>query len=163
MRAKPPFPTPRLVAAETGTPVPERQAWLQLIRTAQELGAPLTALFEAHALSGRQYNVLRALRRAGDAGLTAGEIAAQMTDPSADTTRLVDRLVRQGLVARHPDAADRRVVHVRLTEVGAGRLAAMDAPLIEVHRAQFGHMTAEELAQLIALLRRARGEEPGAS
>jgi DNA-binding MarR family transcriptional regulator len=83
-----------------------------------------------------------------------------MTDPAADTTRLIDRLVRDGLAVRGGDTEDRRVVRVRLTDAGQALLARLDAPLLEVHRAQFGHMAADEIAQLIALLRRARGEEP---
>lgn len=149
------FATPALVAAETGA-VPEQQAWLQLIRTAQLLGQGLTALFAEHGLSGRQYNVLRALRRAGGPGLTAGEVARQMTDPAADTTRLVDRLVRAGLAAREADAHDRRAVRVRLTEAGAALLARLDGPLLSVHRAQFGHMGQADLALLVRLLRQAR-------
>jgi DNA-binding MarR family transcriptional regulator len=152
-----PFPTPSLVAEETG-PLPEQQAWLQLIRTAQVLGQPLGTLFDAHGISGRQYNVLRALRRAGQSGLTAGEVARQLTDPAADTTRLVDRLVRDGLARRSTDARDRRAVRVHLTEAGAALLARLDAPLLAVHRDQFGHMAPAELATLVALLRKARRE-----
>lgn len=150
--------TPELAARETGVRSPEQQAYLHLMRTAQTLGADLSALFATAGLSGKQYNVLRSLRRAGAGGAVVSEIARQMTDRGADVTRLVDRLVRDGLALRAHDAGDRRVVRVRLSERGAALLASLDAPLIEAHRRQLGHMTPEELAQLIALLRKARGE-----
>lgn len=156
------FETPELVVRETGVQSPEQQAYLHLMRTAQTLGADLTALFEGAGLSGKQYNVLRSLRRAGEPGATVSEVARQMTDRSADVTRLVDRLVRDGLATRAHDAEDRRVVRVRLSEKGAAALRALDAPLLEIHRRQLGHMTAEELAQLMALLRKARREPEGA-
>lgn len=152
------FEMPDLVVRETGVLSPEQQAYLHLMRTAQSLGADLTVLFEGAGLSGKQYNVLRSLRRAGEAGAIVSDIARQMTDRSADVTRLVDRLVRDGLASRAHDEADRRVVRVRLSEKGAAVLQALDAPLLETHRRQLGHMTPEELAQLVALLRKARRE-----
>ncbi len=151
------FATPELVVAETGAYVPEQQAYLQIVRTAEELAAGLQALLAADGLSGLQYNALRAIRRAGDTGLTVGEIGRQLTRPGADVTRLVDRLVREDLVARAP-AADRRAVRVRLTEAGAARLAALDGPILDLHRAQLGHLDPDELDTLVGLLRRARGE-----
>lgn len=152
------FRTPDLVIEETGVYVPEQQAYLQIMRTAELLGSELSELFGRHGLSGKQYNVLRALRRGGPAGLTASEIGAQMTDHRADVTRLVDRLVRDGLVKRLNDQHDRRIVRTVLTERGCDKLKQVDAPLIEVHRRQLGHMSERQLGQLIRLLKRVRGE-----
>lgn len=152
------FQTPDLVVEETGAYVPEQQAYLQIMRTAELLGSDLSELFARHGLSGKQYNVLRALRRGGPAGLTASEIGAQMTDHRADVTRLVDRLVRECLVERRVDEQDRRIVRTTLTERGRNKLKEIDGPLLEVHRRQLGHMSERQLEQLINLLKRARGE-----
>ncbi|MGF1553240.1 MAG: MarR family winged helix-turn-helix transcriptional regulator [Paracoccaceae bacterium] len=152
------FPTPELVVRETGARVPEQQAYLQIARTAETLGADLAALFERHGLSGRQYNALRAIRRAGRPGATPSEIGAQMTDRRSDVTRLVDRLHREGLVSRTPDETDRRVVRVRLSEKGAALLSALDAPLIETHRTHLGHLDPEDLEAIVVLMRKARRE-----
>lgn len=46
-----------------------------------------------------------------------------------------------------------------LTEKGAAVLAEIDAPLLKLHRAQFGHLAADELEALIGLLKQARGDE----
>ncbi len=152
------FVTPSLVVEETGTFVPEQQVYLQLVRTAEMLKAETQALFERHGLSGKQYNVLRALRRGGPDGLATSEIARQMVERDPDLTRLVDRLARMGLVDRRPDATDRRVTRVALTLDGASRLAELDAPVVETHRRQLGHLTPRELKALAALLVKARGE-----
>ncbi|MGL4238235.1 MarR family winged helix-turn-helix transcriptional regulator [Tabrizicola sp.] len=155
-----PFKTPELVVAETGTFVPEQQAYLNLIRTAQVLSQMVTDLLDPHGLSGKQYNALRAIRRGGPGGLPVSRIGEQMTDPRADVTRLLDRLERDGLLARANDRQDRRVVRVALTERGEALLAELDEPMIALHKRQLGHMTADELRVLDGLLRKSRGE-PG--
>lgn len=152
------FPTPDLVVAETGNYVAAQQAYLNLIRTAGVLSQRVSDLVSGYGISGKQYNALRWIRRGGAGGLTISQISQQMTDPRADVTRLLDRLVREGLVERQPDQTDRRVVRTYLTEAGADLLNAIDEPLVETHRTQFAHLSAAELEQLIALLRKARGE-----
>lgn len=138
--------------------MPEQVAYLDLIRTAQHLSQAVRELFAKEGISGKQYNALRAIRRAGSEGATAGEIGRQMTDPKADVTRLLDRMIRDGLVERLRDAKDRRVVRARLTQAGEALLSRLDAPLRDLHKTQLGHMDATELADLSALLRKARGE-----
>jgi DNA-binding MarR family transcriptional regulator len=150
------FTTPQRVIEETGTLVPEQQAYLNLIRAAEVLGLGLAELMARHGLSGKQYNVLRAVRRAGGAGIPISQIGEQMTDPKADVTRFMDRLERDGFSARVHDKSDRRIVRVRLTQKGQSTLAALDAPLIALHRAQFAHMTPKEVSQLTTLLQKAR-------
>lgn len=154
-----PFDLPVRVVAETGQHIPEQQAHLHIIRTAELLGSGLDDLLAAHGVSGKQYNILRALRRGGGAGLTVSEIALQMTDPRADMTRLLDRLARDGRITRAHDPDDRRVVRSRLTPAGLALLSALDGPVIDEHRRRLGHMTAEELAQLVALLTKARSSQ----
>jgi DNA-binding MarR family transcriptional regulator len=151
-----PFDLPARVTEETGQTILEQQAHLQLMRTAEVLGAGLGDLLAAHGLSGKQYNILRALRRGGPEGLTVSEIAAQMTDPRADMTRLLDRLERDGRIVRAHDRTDRRIVRSTLTDAGQALLAALDGPVIGEHCRRLGHMTADELRLLAQLLIKAR-------
>jgi DNA-binding MarR family transcriptional regulator len=83
-------------------------------------------LRETADLSHVQYNVLRILRGAGKAGLGAGEISDRLITRSPDVTRLVDRLVQRGLVARSRDESDRRAVRIHITSDGLERLALLD-------------------------------------
>ncbi|WP_037064338.1 MarR family winged helix-turn-helix transcriptional regulator [Pseudonocardia acaciae] len=55
--------------------------------------------------------------------LTHGELAARLHCDKTNVTGLVDRLQRRGLVRRRPDADDRRVARVALTEQGAELVA----------------------------------------
>jgi DNA-binding MarR family transcriptional regulator len=149
---------PDLVVEETGKFILEQQAYLQLVRTAGILQSDLAAFFKNYGLSGKQYNVLRAIRRAGSQGITCSQITAQMIEEDPDVTRLVDRLEKRNLVIRATEKKDRRVVRVYLTVDGEQLLAQMDSPLIEKHLIQFKSLEPDELTILIELLCKARGE-----
>lgn len=149
------FQTPDLVAKETGKLL-EQEVYLNLVRTAEELRLRLVELLNGFGLSGKQYNVLRAIRRGGPEGETPSGIGAQMAEPRADVTRLIDRLERDGLILRQHDKQDRRVVRVLLSERGRTLLADIDEPIRRLHRQQFVHMHPSDLRELSRLLVLAR-------
>ena len=136
--------------------VPEQEAMLNLLRTADRLQIEFARLFRRHGLSPAQYNILRILRGEGGEGLPSLEIAARMITSVPDITRLVDRLEAARLVARDRSAPDRRVVRVRVTAEGLDRLAGLDEPVLALHRRLLGHLDPEELRTLNDLLVRAR-------
>ena len=103
-------------------------------------------------LSHHQYNTLRILRGAGEAGRTRGEVAARLIDRAPDVTRLLDRLAQRGLVQRHRGRKDRRTSRARLTPEGAAALARVDEAIREVRREFFAGLSAEEMAQLSGVL-----------
>jgi DNA-binding MarR family transcriptional regulator len=63
-----------------------------------------------------QYRSLVVLASRGPQGVASLAEAVAVTPPTA--SRLVDRLVRKGLVVRRTDRHDRRQVRIALTEVG---------------------------------------------
>lgn len=136
--------------------VPEQEASLNIVRTADQIQLQFSRLFRSHGLSGPQYNVLRILRGHGGEGLPCQEIADQMITFDPDVTRLVDRLVKAGWVERYRTERDRRVVLVRIVEGGLKLLSALDDPVIALHRQHLGHLTREELAELNRLLVKVR-------
>jgi len=141
--------------------LPEQEVYLNLLRTAEHLGAPFDALFKAHGLSQTQYNALRIMRGHGEP-IASSTVARQMVTREPDITRLLDRLVKRGLVTRQRSDADRRVMLTSLTSEGEGLLAEMDGPVRELHERQLAHMSREELRTLSGLLERAREERGGA-
>jgi DNA-binding MarR family transcriptional regulator len=134
---------------------PEQEAALNLMRTADWLALAFGRLFRAHGLSAPQYNVLRILRGEG-APLPSLEIAARMVTGVPDITRLIDRLEGAGLVARRRCEEDRRVVYVALTDAGTAALAALDEPVLALHRTLLGHLGRDDLQALSRLLESAR-------
>lgn len=62
------------------------------------------------------------LYQCGD--LTMGELAAQLGMSPGWASRVVEELVATGFVERHPDPADRRIVHVRVSPAALGVVEA---------------------------------------
>lgn len=87
-----------------------------------------------------------------DAGLPVGAVADGLLNRAADTTRLIDRLVRAGLTERLPNPADRRGVLVRATTLGMQRFEAVTARLQEYHSGQWSNLEPAEIDELNRLL-----------
>ena len=134
----------------------EQEVYLNLLRTAEALEGEFAQLFKPRGLSSASYNVLRILRGAGPEGLPCQEVGARMVSRLPDVTRLVDRLEEAGLVQRARVERDRRVVLIKVTDAGLQILKDLDAPILELHKSQLGHLSADELAQLNRLLVLAR-------
>lgn len=135
---------------------PAVEAYLNLLRTSDQLQHGFRVLFKAHGITEPQYNVLRILRGAGPDGLPCLAIGERMVTRVPDVTRLLDRLENAALVSRERSKHDRRVVVARITRQGLGVLEALDGPIVERHEALMGHLNAEELAELNRLLEKAR-------
>ena len=139
-------------------PLLEEQVFLGLQRTAEHLQRASAQFFHPYDLSPTQYNALRILRGAGDAGLACNAIAGRMIHADPDITRLLDRLEQRGLVERGRDREDRRVVIARITRAGLELLRSMDRPLEQYLRQMFAGMPARRLRSLLTLLQQAGGE-----
>src|SRR4029077_21145475 len=107
---------------------PEEAAFLELLRTTDQLSRGLVPLLKAAQLSPTQYNVLRILRGALE-GLPCGEIGQRMITRDPDITRLLDRLEKRGLIARWRYSKDRRTVLARITPEGLKMLDRLAGPV----------------------------------
>jgi len=135
---------------------PAQEAMLNVLVTYPWIMGELAAAMGAHDLTPAQYNVLRILRGAHPARVPCSYIGERLLDRTPDVTRLLDRLQRAGLVERQRAEHDRRVVEVAITEAGLDRLSEMNAPVAEAVGALMGGLSAEEQAQLSALLEKLR-------
>jgi DNA-binding MarR family transcriptional regulator len=68
------------------------------------------------------FEVLLRLSRAEDTQLSMGALAEQVALTTGGITRLVDRMIRAGLVERRPCPTDRRVSFAGLTPAGRDKL-----------------------------------------
>ena len=123
-------------------------------RLSRHLDLARRAAFTSRGLEVWEFDVLSALRRAGEPyELTPGRLLTQTLVSSGTMTNRIDRLVAHGLVVRAPAPEDRRVVLVRLTEEG---LAAVDAALEDLLRRESKLLAAiddEQSEELSAILR----------
>lgn len=133
-----------------------QEAAIALMRTADMVRRAVATLVEPHGITPQQYNVLRILRGAGERGLPTLEIAERMIEQTPGITRLIDRLETKKLVLRERCATDRRQVFCRITAAGLSMLGRLDTPLQSRERETLAALTEKELAELIALLDRAR-------
>jgi DNA-binding MarR family transcriptional regulator len=145
---------PKAVSKPRGA-CPEELAFLELLRTSDQLNRRLVPVLKAEELSGTQYNVLRILRGA-PGGLPCGEIGNRMITRDPDITRLLDRMEKRNLISRCREAKDRRTVLTRITAEGLKLLSRLDEPVQNAHREQLGHLGRERLKTLCELLRAAR-------
>lgn len=113
------------------------------------------AAFAQHGLDGWEFDVLAALRRAGDPyELSPGQLAAETLVTSGTMTNRVDRLESRGLVRRRPDPRDRRGVLVQLTPAGRDVVdGALSTLLTHEHRL-VSALSAKDSAALPDMLRR---------
>ncbi len=134
----------------------EEELYVNLARTTEALSWKVVELLKDYDLTSAQYNALRILRGAGEAGLSCSEISERLITKDSDITRLLERLERRNLITRERKEADRRHVIARVSEAGRRLLAEIDEPIVELHRRQLGHLGENLLEQLNALLVLAR-------
>ena len=147
---------PRGLQAELKQNIPfasrEQEAYLALLRTADDLQTQVEAWLKEFGLTGTQYNALRILRGAGPEGLPCREIGERMITHDPDITRLLNRLEDRGFVKRTRAKNDRRVICGKITPAGLKLLRGMDSPLEKRSREMLRHVGQEKLEELIELL-----------
>jgi MarR family transcriptional regulator, 2-MHQ and catechol-resistance regulon repressor len=127
-----------------------------------EAHAGLVSTFERRleehgAVTGQSFEILLRLFRSEGTRLRMSDLAAQTTLTASGLTRAVDRLERDGLVARQSCPEDRRVSYATLTSDGEARIRCA-LPLHMEHIAEVLETTfsTKELAELDRLMRRLR-------
>lgn len=91
----------------------------RLMRLAKILEARITEVHKSYGLKMGEFDVLAALRRAGEPyRLTPSELLESMLLTSGAMTNRLDKLENKNLILRHHSKADRRSVEVELTEKG---------------------------------------------
>lgn len=132
---------------------------LNIVRTAYVLIDAFETAIKSYGITSTQYNVLRILRGAGDAGLSRNEVRDRLLNRMPDATRLLDRMEKSGLISRSREAEDRRLVTTRLTKKGKQLVDQLDPLVARQHKSRLGHMTDKQLTTLNSLLTLVRNHE----
>jgi DNA-binding MarR family transcriptional regulator len=152
-------------ATPSGNPIPditdildplERRAWRAYVVSHARLVHRLEAgLLARSGLPLAEFDVLHQLSVATDQRLRMNELADRVLLSRAGITRLVDRLVEDGLVARAKCPSDARGSFAVLTPAGRKRVEdARPEHLADVRRFFLDHFTREELETLADLFDR---------
>jgi DNA-binding MarR family transcriptional regulator len=127
------------------------EAVVSLMVAAEQLDQTVAPIWERHGVTADQYNVLRILRGVHPGGHPRNEVARRMIHRAPDVTRMLDRLVRQGLVARVRNADDRRESIATITRAGLALLDRIDPDVHAVQKALTAVLSERELRQLVRL------------
>ena len=112
----------------------------------------MEALFEDQELTFSQWTTLVALH---DGRITtAGDLAHNICHDAGSLTRLIDQMVKRGLVTRSRSESDRRVVSLALTPRGCSLVEALAPKVMHFWNGLLSGFTHQEVDTLIALLTR---------
>ena len=131
-------------------------AWINLHQTVRVIQARIEERLRAEAdLSWPEFEVLMRLQVSSGHPLQMSEIAAQLVGSPSGTTRIADRLEKDGLIVRETPRENRRIVRVLLTDRGKMVLARADETFRTALQETFGdHLTDTEVAELRRELRK---------
>ena len=110
-----------------------QRAIINLIFTYNWTTERLKVIFDKEDLTMQQFNILRILR-GNDKPLSTLQIRERMLDKMSDTSRIVDRLIRKGLVKKVICKTDKRLVDVSITERGKKVLRKIDQQEDEISK-----------------------------
>ena len=127
-------------------------AWESFFRATRRARGRAIGPLEGSSLTLAQYQLLEALQTAEP--LPVSELAASAGVAPPTATRMLDALVREGVVARTPCEDDRRVVRVALTAGGRDAVATAGRQVAERRARVRDQLSPDEQAQAAALLRR---------
>lgn len=131
-----------------------QKARINIIYTYNWLTEQVKSMFDEWEITSQQFNILRILRGEGKP-LSTLQIRQRMLDKMSDTSRIVDRLVKKGLVKKTPNGEDRRLVDVVITARGKKLLEKID-PFEEYADKVMQSLSEEETKTLNTLLDKLR-------
>ncbi|MDZ8173299.1 MarR family winged helix-turn-helix transcriptional regulator [Microbacterium xanthum] len=124
-------------------------------RLSRHLDRARREAFQRSELEPWEWDVLSALRRAGDPfQLSPKQLLTQTLVSSGTMTNRIDRLVARRLVRREADPVDGRSILVTLTDDGRTRVDAAITRLVDAEALLLHALSASDRDRLAALLRK---------
>lgn len=138
---------------------PYHEAILNVWVTSSFVRGLYEEVFEGADLTLTQYNVLRILNGAHPEGYCRSDLTRRMLDRAPDLTRLIDRLVRRGLVQRGRSEKDGRQSVARITPRGRHLMSIVLPKVRAVERAFSQRLTEAEALELSRLCEKIYGAD----
>lgn len=133
-----------------------QKAMINLFFTANWFRDKQQAMFEEFDVLPQHFNILRIIKGKHPMPVCPGGIKEVMIDKSPDLTRLLDKLVKKGLVERKLCDINRRKMDITLTASGLILLEEMNAKIKRVMEEINVNITMEEAETLSNLLDKMR-------
>lgn len=133
----------------------EFEAWVGFLRAQRRVIDQLNAdLRSEHGLTLSEYEVLLHLSRAPQNALPMGELARSVLLTPSGVTRLADRMIKDGLIAREACPTDRRVSYLVLTPAGRSKFKAAAPTHVRGVRDHFARHLGHDTAAVAAAFAR---------
>ena len=126
----------------------ETEAILNLFVASNYLRGKIEMVCNEQGITHSQFNVLRILKGAQPDGYPRYDIISRMVEPAPDVTRLIDRLIRDGLVERYYSEEDRRLSLSRITKKGIALLNKANPKVDKFIKGYSGVITKTEKTKL---------------
>lgn len=129
------------------------KAWLSLLKVSNSIKKSIDQQFRAQFnISISRFDVLSALQRGGRNGLRAGDLSRELIVSDGNTTQIMGKLVRDGLVFKRTDPKDARAVIYSLSDEGVSLFSQMAVAHSKWIKAAFEGLSAEDADTLNQIL-----------
>ena len=129
-----------------------QEAFLNIVVCSNHIKSCIEAVCLKQGITHAQFNVLRILNGKYPEGYPRGDIINRMIEPAPDVTRLIDRLIKQGLVERFTSEQDRRLSLTKITNKGRGVLKKIKPKIDSLFKIVSDKLNKAERKQLSVLL-----------
>lgn len=126
-------------------------AAITLLQTANKISAHLALKLEPLDLSMSQLKILWILYQQPEHRATVNQIKAQMSDPSSNVSRLLNKLMAKKCILKHRSSTDQRIVYISITELGIEQMCA-GRVIMDEGFSCFNKVSESELLDLISTL-----------
>lgn len=128
-----------------------QEAMISMMVAAGHYRQILNDICSEYDITHDQYNILRILKGVHPDGHPRYEIIDRMIERTPDVTRLLDRLVKRGLVKRTKSEEDRRLSIAKITPKGIKLLDEMAPEFTRAAKDFTSNLPESELAKLAEL------------
>lgn len=132
-----------------------QKAAVNLIFSSNWLNEKIKLFLDTEDITSQQYNILRILR-GSKTPMSTLQIRERMLDKMSDTSRIVERLQKKGVVEKKVCPADKRLVDVVISKKGLALLEKLDRKNAELDNI-LQSLTPDEAKTLNNLLDKLRG------
>ena len=126
-----------------------QEAVLSLIAAASTVRNKINLICHERNISIAQYNILKILKGSYPLGYPRSEISSRMVEKSPDITRIIDRMVRTGLVERKKSEDDMRQSIAKITEKGISLLFDLNTT-IQSFQVDFQNRISEKQCKILS-------------
>jgi len=129
---------------------------ISVLYSSSQFSNILNGILKPFDISLQQFNVLRILRGQQNKPVSLTIVQERMISKMSNTTRLIDKLIKKGLVQKNINSTNRRKIDISITNEGLEILDYVDTLIDEAEKDIVKELSEKEKEQLIRLLAKIR-------